>query len=150
MPDGSTRATHLQLSHARSRFGGSQPVWMRVWFARPVARLLLRSLRAFAECAFGRALEPIVARWWANVTSRETIERNDSPYGDVLPHWDKDESLQRSELKIGRHCAAPTHGISALLRGPDAHVRAALVWLQAARAIRPPAAEYGDVPNGYV
>ena len=38
MPDGSTRATHLQLSHARSRFGGSQPVWMRVWFARPVAR----------------------------------------------------------------------------------------------------------------
>ena len=58
--------------------------------------LLLRSLRAFADCAFGRALEPIVARWWANVTSRETIERNDSPYGELLPHWDKDESLQRS------------------------------------------------------
>jgi hypothetical protein len=35
-------------------------------------------------------------RWWANVTSRETVERSDSPYGDVLPHWDKDESLQRS------------------------------------------------------
>ena len=78
---------------------------------------MLRSLRAFAECAFGRALQPIAARWWANVTSRETIERNDSPYGDVLPHWDKDESLQRFELKIGQHCAAPTHGISALLRG---------------------------------
>jgi hypothetical protein len=111
--------------------------------------LLLRSLRAFADCAFGRALEPIAARWWANVTSRETIERNDSPYGDVLPHWDKDESLQRFELKIGQHCAAPTHGISALLRGPDAHASAALVWLQAAWAIRPPAAEYGDLPNGY-